>query len=331
MHYKLLGRTGVKVSTFCLGTMSFGDEADEVTSAAIYHRCREAGINIFDCANVYAGGRSETILGRLIHASRDEVLITSKAYFPIGDDINAGGASRRHITQSVEASLRRLGTDRIDIFFIHRFDDTAPLGQTLRALDDMARQGKILYLGASNFAAWQVEKGLGQSMLHGWLRFECIQPMCNLVKRQAEVELLPMAAAEGLSVFPYNPIGGGLLAGKYGLSSQPEAGRLVDNAMYKTRYGEAWMRQTAQDFIDLAKRHGYHPAALAVAWVCSHPAVTAPIVGARTLEQLEGSLKAADIEMTEDLRQEISSLAPEPPLPTDRNEERALSSYAVRS
>ena len=196
MQYKLLGKTGVSVSTLCFGTMSFGGDADEPTSAALFNRCREAGINFFDCANGYAGGRSEEIFGRLIAPCRDEVVITSKVYFPTGRISTPRGASRRHIRAAVEASLKRLNTDYLDIYFIHHFDDATPMEETLRALDDLVRAGKILYPAASNFAAWQVAKALGVSAKQGWARFECIQPMYNLTKRQAEVELLPMAQSE---------------------------------------------------------------------------------------------------------------------------------------
>ena len=330
MRYKSLGQTGVKVSELCLGTMTFGDQSDEQVSAEVYQRCREAGINFFDCADVYAGGRSEEILGLLAREHRDEVILTSKAYFATGKDVNASGSSRRHLMQSVETSLKRLGTDRIDLFYLHRFDETTPLEETLRALDDLVHQGKVLYLGASNFASWQVAKGLGISRTQGWARFDCIQPMYNLVKRQAEVELLPMAASEGLGVFPYSPMGGGLLSGKYGVDDKPETGRLVENKMYATRYGDPGVFQTAQDFTALAKKYGHHPAALAVAWVASHPAVTAPIIGARSLEQLETTLGALEIELSEELRSEISALSPEPPPATDRNEERTRTNYGVR-
>lgn len=330
MEYKFLGNTGVQVSGLCFGTMSFGGDADEATSAALFRRCRQAGVNFFDCANVYQGGRSEGILGQLIADCRDEVIITSKVYFPVGDDVNARGASRRHIMAAVEGSLRKLDTDYIDIYFIHRFDDCTPISETLRALDDLVRQGKILYPAASNFAAWQVAKALGTSAREGWARFECLQPMYNLVKRQAEVEILPMALSENLAVIPYSPLGGGLLTGKYGRSRRPESGRLVENQIYQTRYGADWIYDVAERFSDFARERGYEPAALAVAWVASHPAVTAPIIGARNLEQLESSLKAAEVEMTPELRQEISALAPEPPPATDRSEERTPFNFGVR-
>ncbi len=310
--------------------MSFGDIADEEMSAAMFQRCRDVGINFFDCADVYAGGRSEEILGQLIADCRDEVVITNKAYFPTGEDANARGASRYHLVRAVEASLHRLKTDRIDVYFIHHFDDYTQLEGTLRALDDLVRQGKILYPAASNFAAWQVEKALGLAAQAGWAAFEVIQPMYNLVKRQAEVEILPMAQAEGLGVIPYSPLGGGLLTGKYGPETRPERGRLVENKMYQVRYGAEWVYEVAADFTQFAVERGYNPVSLAVAWVGSHPAVTAPIIGARNVEQLEGSLGALEIEMTPGLRAEITALAPNPPPATDRNEERTQHHYGSR-
>jgi aryl-alcohol dehydrogenase-like predicted oxidoreductase len=323
MEYRLLGKTGVKVSSLCFGVMSFGGDADEKTSEAMFNRCREAGINFFDCANTYAGGRSEEILGRLIASCREEVVITSKVYGETGPDINARGTSRRNIRNAIEASLRRLNTDYIDIYFLHHFDPETPIEESLRALDDLVRDGKILYPAASNFAAWQIAKALGISAKEGWARFECIQPMYNLVKRQAEVELLPMAQSEQLGVITYSPLGGGLLSGKYSTKNRPASGRLVENQMYQTRYGEPSYYEIAERFTDFAREHGVEPASLAVAWVASHPGVTAPIIGARNLDQLEGSLKALDIKMTPELRAEVSALSPEPPLATDRTEERA--------
>ncbi|HEY3230043.1 MAG TPA: aldo/keto reductase [Roseiflexaceae bacterium] len=323
MQYKRLGNTGINVSALCFGVMSFGGDADEQTSAAMFHRCRDVGINFFDCANVYAQGRSEEILGRLIAPCRDEVIITSKVFGATGPDINARGASRRHIRSAVEASLKRLNTDYIDIYFLHQFDPATSLEETLHALDDLVRAGKILYPAASNYAAWQVAKALGISAKEGWSHFECIQPMYNLVKRQAEVELLPMAQSEQLGVITYSPLGGGLLTGKYGATRRPDSGRLVENQIYQTRYGGALYYDVAERYTHFARERGLEPASLAVAWVASHPAVTAPIIGARNLDQLEGSLKALDITMTPELRAEISALSPEPPLATDRTEERA--------
>jgi aryl-alcohol dehydrogenase-like predicted oxidoreductase len=330
MTYKFLGKTGVKVSSVAYGTMSFGGDADEAMSKALFKACRDAGVNVFDCADMYAKGRSEEILGGLIKDCREEVLVTSKVYFPAGPDVNAMGASRRRVMYAVEASLRRLGTDRIDIYYIHRFDDRTPLEETLRAFDDLVRQGKVVYTGASNFAAWQVEKGLGISARTGLAAFACLQPMYNLVKRQAEAEILPMAEAEGLGVFPYGPLGGGLLSGKYGVSRRPAAGRLIENKIYGTRYADALNYEVADRFNDFARGRGYDPAALAVAWAAAHPAVTAPIVGARNTGQLAPLLESVKIPMTAELRAEISALAPEPAPATDRSEERTGTNFGVR-
>jgi aryl-alcohol dehydrogenase-like predicted oxidoreductase len=321
MNYKDLGTTGIKVSSLCMGTMTFGNEADEKTSESLFNRCREVGINFFDCADVYAGGKSEEILGKLIHGIRDEVVITTKLYGKVGEDVNASGASRYHIRQAIDSSLNRLQTDHVDVYFVHHFPKEIPLEIVLRNLDDLVRQGKILHIGASNFAAWQFEKALGISLRNGLNRVDVIQPMYNLVKRQAEVEILPMALENNLGVVTYSPLGGGLLTGKY-LDDEKKEGRIATNPMYQARYGEKDNFETAARFVEFARVNGYDPSALAVAWVASHPAVTAPIIGARNLEQLEGSLKSLEIEMTPDLRQSISALSPEPPLATDREDER---------
>jgi len=323
MEYRTLGQTGVKVSQLCFGTMSFGGVADERASAAMFHRCREAGINFFDCANVYAAGRSEEILGKLVADCRHEIVLTSKVGFSMGEDVNAKGLSRRHIAQSVEASLKRLRTDRLDLYFVHTFDPDTPIEETLRALDDLVHQGKILYTGVSNWAAWQIATALGISAGEGLARFACIQPMYNLVKRQAEVEIFPLAQAEGLGVATYSPRGGGLLTGKYGVTERPKQGRLMENEMYQKRYGDPSNFEIAERFTAYAKEHGLHPATLAVAWVMSHPAVTAPIIGARDVEQLEASLAALEVAMTPQWRDEISALSFEPPSATDRSEEKA--------
>jgi aryl-alcohol dehydrogenase-like predicted oxidoreductase len=328
MEYRTLGRTGIQVSSLCFGTMSFGGDANEETSAAMFHRCREAGINFYDSANVYSAGASEEILGRLIAGCRDELVITSKVGFPMGEDPNARGLSRRHITRAVEGSLRRLGTDRLDLYFVHTFDPSTPIEVTLRALDDLARQGKILHPGVSNWAAWQISKALGISARETLARFECIQPMYNLVKRQAEVEILPLAAAEEIGVISYSPLGAGLLTGKYTTSAKPETGRLVQNEMYTKRYAPPEYYEVAERFAQHAREKGLHPATLAIAWVGSHPALTAPIIGARNVEQLEASLAALDVDMTPEWRAEISALSIEPPPATDRLEVQSGIQYA---
>ncbi|MBT3556662.1 MAG: aldo/keto reductase [Rhodospirillales bacterium] len=322
MKYNLLGNTGVQVSQLCMGTMSFGGDADKSESAKMYAACRAKGINFFDCANVYNRGESEKVLGDLIAKDRDELVVTSKCYFKMGDDINAQGGNRRHILKSVEDSLKRLKTDHLDVLFMHQWDDDTPLEETLRALEQLVSQGKVHYLGASNYAAWQIARGLGISARNGWNRFDVLQPMYNVVKRQVEVEILPLAEAENLGVITYSPVGGGLLSGKYAKGAKPAKGRIIDSESYAVRYGEDDVIQTAEKFTALAEAKGIHPVSLAVAWAAAHPAVTSPIIGARNLEQLGPSLEAVDIDMTADLRAEISGLGRMPPLPTDRLDEQ---------
>lgn len=323
MNYRTLGKTGVKVSQLCFGAMSFGDTADEATSAALFKRCRDVGINFFDCANVYAGGRSEEILGRLMATERDELVITTKVASGVGPGLNDRGLSRRHITMQVEKSLKRLNTDRIDIYFVHHFDADTPIPEVMRALDDLVQQGKILYPGVSNWAAWQIALSLGACAQEGLSRFECIQPMYSLAKRQAEVEILPLAQDQQMGVIPYSPLGGGLLTGKYSTQNRPDVGRLVDNPMYGKRYGDGMYYEIAERFTEYANQQGVHPATLAVAWVMAHPGVTAPIIGARNVAQLEASLAAVEIEMTAAQWAEMAALSYDPPVATDRAEEKA--------
>lgn len=320
MEYRTVGKTGIQVSNLCFGTMSFGGNADEETSKAMYKRCREAGINFFDTADVYNGGRSEEILGECIKHERENIVLTTKVFWNTTTDVNAKGLSRKHMMQGVEASLRRLKTDYIDFYFVHDFDENTPVEETLRTLDDLQRQGKILYPAVSNWAAWQITKALGISAKEQLARFELIQPMYNLVKRQAEVEILPMAKSEQIGVITYSPVGAGLLTGKYGVNKRPEQGRLVDDARYGDRYSANEDFIAAEQFTQYAKEHDVKPATLAVAWVRANPAVTAPIIGARNLEQLEDSLTAADFKLTHEMYSEISSLSKTPAPATDRTE-----------
>ncbi|MCW2654404.1 MAG: hypothetical protein QOE41_2399 [Mycobacterium sp.] len=320
MDYVTVGSTGVQVSRLCFGTMSFGTEADEHTSAQMFHRCRDVGLNFFDTADVYGQGRSEEILGGLISECRDEVVITSKVFFPTGPDVNAQGLSRRHIVRAVDASLKRLGTDWIDFYFAHAFDERTSIEETVDAFEHLQQQGKILYPAVSNWAAWQITKSLGLCEREGLARFELIQPMYNLVKRQAEVEILPLAQSERMGVITYSPLGGGLLTGKYGTAKRPDSGRLVENARYADRYGAETDFVVAERFTEFAQKIGVKPATLAVAWVMSHPAVTAPIIGARNLSQLDDSLAALDVKMSPELRDQITELSPSPAPATDRTE-----------
>ena len=321
MEYCFLGKTGIQVSSLCMGTMTFGREADKAAYKDIFNRCRDAGINFFDCANVYNEGRSESILGELISDCRNELVINSKFGSPMGNGYNTQGGSRRHLISSLEASLKRLNTEYIDIYLLHRFDEHTPLEETLRALDDVVAQGKVRYTGVSNFAAWQIAKALGISACNGWTSFDCLQPMYNLIKRQAEVEILPLARSEKLGVITYNPLGGGILSGKYSTDRQAGSARLADDDMYQKRYGEDWMSDTTRRFIRFAEKHGYHPVSLAVAWVSHHTAVTAPILGARNVDQLEDALRSMDIQLSPKLYADICRLTPTPPSATDRSEE----------
>lgn len=330
MEYRFLGKTGVRISQLALGTMSFGGDADDATSAALFARAREAGINFFDCADVYAKGRSEEILGKLISDCRDELVISTKAYFPTGTDPNARGSSRFHLVRAVEASLKRLATDRIDLFFLHRFDEMTAVDETLSALETLIQQGKILYPAVSNFSAWQTAKTLAVAELRGLSPIVASQPMYNLLKRQAEVEILPHAVSEGLAVVTYSPLAGGLLSGKYGVGRAPASGRVVENVMYKTRYGAASYFEIAESFTALAHDLGYHPATLAIAWVAAQAGVTAPLIGARSLEQLEPCLAAANLSLSAEVLARISALSPEPPPATDRNEEKSAHNYGSR-
>lgn len=329
MEQRFLGRTGMRVSRLSLGTMGFGGEVDEALAKQIFGRCRDAGINTFDCADVYQRGRSEELLGRLLKGCRDEVVLTTKAYFPTGRDGNARGSSRYHLVRAVEGSLRRLNTDRVDLFFLHRYDEATALDETLRAVELLVQQGKILYPAVSNFSAWQAAKSLGVQERLGWSPMVCTQPMYNLAKRQAEVEILPHALAEGIGVMTYSPLAGGLLSGKYGVDARPAKGRLVDNKMYEVRYSAPSNFEIAERFTALAAELGHHPASLAIAWAASHPAVTSALIGARSLEQLEPCLAAADIDMGP-LRDAVSELSPAPAPSTDRNEETSKHNFGRR-
>ena len=321
MQYKKMGNTGLMVSPLSLGTMTFGDGADDKMSQDIYAMSRERGINCFDCADVYAKGSSERILGKLTKHERDKVVISTKAYYPTGDDINARGLSRYHLTRALESSLKRLDTDYIDIYYLHCFDENTPLQESLATLDNFIQQGKILYVGLSNFAAWQVMKAIEVAKQFNHVSIACIQPMYNLLKRQCESEILPMAQSEGLGVFTYSPLGGGYLTGKY-LAKTPTIGRLNESEMYQKRYIEQNNINTVKSFSEFAQQNNYNPASLAIAWAASHPTVTAPLIGARNIEQLKPAQDSLDLQITPELRQQLCEFSCTPAMPTDRTEER---------
>lgn len=299
----------------CMGTMTFGRESDPAAARALFKRCRERGIHFFDCANAYAGGDSERILGELIADCRDEVVITSK----VGMGPN-GGLAPDTIRQSIDDSLERLATDYVDIYFCHRFDDDVPMADSLGTMAELVDGGKVRAIGVSNWAAWQVARGIGLAEARGIAPIRFLQPMYNLVKRTAEIELLPMALAEGVGVIPYNPLGGGLLTGKYTDGTASEEARLKRQENYGKRYLADDYLEVARRFVAFAREQGYHPVTLAIAWVMKNPAVTAPILGARNLEQLEPALGALELAVGDDLYGEICALTPRVPPATDRTE-----------
>ncbi|MEM6618259.1 MAG: aldo/keto reductase [Pseudomonadota bacterium] len=308
----IIARDGTPLGNFAFGTMQFGDGSDEAESAACFEACREAGITAFDCAWVYTNGRAEEILGRISKADRESLILTTKGAY-------VGGASPANLEAQLADSLRRLGTDYVDIYFLHRFDDDTPLEDTFATLAAWQRDGRIRHIGVSNYAAWQVMKAQAVAAALG-TRIDVIQPMYNLVKRQAEVELFPMCLAEGIATTPYSPLGGGLLTGKY-VGDGAGGGRLSHDDRYATRYGTDWMHAAAQGLTALAADAGAHPATLAVAWAGAHPGVTAPLLSARTVAQLRPSLAAMTHMLDPDLKARLDALAPTPAPATDRTEE----------
>ncbi len=306
MDNRFLGKTGLKVSELCLGAMTFGREADEATSHAMLDRFIEAGGNFIDTANVYAGGESEKALGRWLKGKRrDDVVIATKVRFPMGQGVNDIGLSRKHILASVEASLNRLGTDYIDLYQVHCWDAVTPLVETLSTLDGLVRSGKVRYVGASNFSGWQLQKAIDLSLAHGWELFRCLQPLYNLLDRDVEWELIPVCQNEGLGVIPWSPLRGGWLSGKFhrGMTAPPADTRIKQAT--EQGWSESWDTYNTEDtwrVIDaleaVAKESGKSMAQVALNWVVNRPGVTAPIVGARTLKQLEDNLGAVGWSLT---------------------------------
>ena len=312
MDYRQFGSTGLRVSPIVLGCMTFGRDIDEAASIPILHRALDAGINFFDTANVYGRGASEEITGRALKDVREQVVIASKFFGQMGDTPNARGASRYHILNSVEASLRRLQTDRIDLYQIHRFDPDTSLDETLRTLDDLVRAGKVRYIGCSNFAAWQIVKTLWISDAEHFVKFVSVQPRYSLVFREPETDLLPMCESEGLAVIPYSPLGGGFLTGKYKLGAPPPPDtRLATVTFYQDIYAREKNFRIVAALEKYAQTRGTPKELLALAWVMSHPAVTAPIVGTRTLAHLETALAALELRLSREERAAISKLADE--------------------
>lgn len=319
MKFRRLGRTGLKVSEVCLGTMTFANQCDEQASFAILDRAAAAGVNFIDTADCYpvpptpeTTGQSEAILGTWLRGKRDRFVVATKCRIRTGHDVNDEGLSRRHILRSVEASLRRLKTDFLDLYQSHSFDPDTPMEETLRAFDDLVRQGKVRYVGCSNHAAWQLALAVGLSERHGLARYDCVQPRYNLLHRDIEAELLPLCRDQGVGVIAYNPLAGGFLSGKYAtLEAIPPGTRFAlgkTGELYRERY---W--HTAQhEAVGVLKAHfdkkGTSLVTAAVAWVLAQPGVTSAIVGASRAEQLDASLAAIDLALDAEDR-EVCHLA----------------------
>ncbi|MCU1457985.1 MAG: putative oxidoreductase (related to aryl-alcohol dehydrogenase) [Actinomycetia bacterium] len=309
MELRPFGRTGVKVSELCLGTMTFGNEADEATSKAMVDRFLDAGGNFVDTADVYSHGLSEEITGRALKGRRDEVILATKVRFRMGPGPNDIGLSRKHIEIGIEASLRRLGTDYVDLYQVHCWDPRTPLEESLSTLNDLVREGKVRYIGCSNFAAWQLAKALGISALREWEPFVSLQPEYSLITRDIERELLPLCLDAGLAVLPWSPLAGGILTGKYTrdapLESGTRGGDTENEITFTYRLDDrAW--KVVEAVVEVAEKAGKTPAQVALNWVLHRPGVTAPIIGARNLEQLNANIDATGWELDPELGKSLT-------------------------
>jgi aryl-alcohol dehydrogenase-like predicted oxidoreductase len=305
MEYRRLGRTGLRVSALCLGAWKFGTKPGEAESREIIARALDAGINFVDTANVYGKGMSEEIVGKAIGPVRDRVVLATKVRGRMHDDTNGEGLSRFAILRECEESLRRLGTEYIDLYQVHWFDPATPLAETLEALNDLVRQGKVRYLGCSNFAAWQLCKALWISDVRGWARFDSVQPYYNAVGRDVEKELVPLCEAEGVGIIPYSPLAGGFLTGKYRRGeAAPEGSRYAEGGNLAGLATEASFG-TLERLEAVGKRHGKSVGQAALAWLLRKPVVSAAIIGASSVVQLQENLGAADWRLTEEEVQEV--------------------------
>jgi len=304
MDYRKVGRTGLKVSPVCLGTMTFGDQVSEADATAMMHAAMEAGVNFIDTANMYAKGRSEEIVGKALKGRRDNVVLATKVGSEGNDRPNEHGLSRKHIMRAVETSLRRLDTDYIDIYYIHRPDYATPIEETLRTLDNLVRDGKVRYLGCSNMRAWQICKALWTSDALNLERCEVLQTPYNILTRDIEYEVLPLCAAEGIGVTTYNPLAGGLLTGKHDPNNPPAPGtRFTSDAlgkMYTDRYWNASSFEAVESFRALASKGGRDMAQMALAFILAKPAVTSVVIGATSMKHVQHNIAALDIALTEE-------------------------------
>ncbi|MCO1653680.1 aldo/keto reductase [Pseudonocardia humida] len=321
MEYRQLGRSGLRVSTITLGTMGFGgtgfaevvgkiDVADARRQIAL---ARDAGVNLIDTADVYSSGLSEEILGQALGADRDEVLVATKVRMPMGAGPNDAGLSRHHVIRAAEASLRRLGTDHIDLYQVHEWDGQTPLEETLDALDALVRSGKVRYIGASNYAAWQLMKALGVAERTGTARFASQQIYYSLQARDAEDELVPLSIDQGLGILVWSPIAGGLLSGKYRRGAQaPEGSRHLTDWDEPPVHDEDKLYDTIEELVAIGEARGVSAARVALAYLIAKPAVTSVIVGARTEEQLADNLAAAELALTDDEVARLDAVSAQP-------------------
>jgi aryl-alcohol dehydrogenase-like predicted oxidoreductase len=304
MQYRQLGRSGLRVSAISLGTMTFGGaggfanvgHTDVDEASRILDRCVEAGVNLIDTADVYSGGASEEIVGQIVNGRRDDLLLATKCRFPNETGANGAGSSRHHIVRSLDASLRRLGTDYIDLYQLHGWDGQTPLEETVSVLDDMVRAGKVRYVGCSNYSAWHLMKALGVADRRGLERFASHQIYWSLVGRDAEVELVPAAIDQGLGVLVWSPLAGGLLTGKYRRDIKPSGGsRQLTDWNEPPIYDEAKLYDVVDAVVAVADAHGAQPAQVSLAWLLTKPVVSSVIVGARDAQQISQTLGAADL------------------------------------
>jgi aryl-alcohol dehydrogenase-like predicted oxidoreductase len=309
MRYRQLGASGLRVSVLTMGTMTFGGTGRfaSVGSTGVEEArrqvdlCLDAGVNLIDTADVYSGGLSEEVLGEVLEGRRDRVLVATKARMPMGEGPNDAGLSRHHLVRECEASLRRLRTDHIDLYQVHEWDGQTPLTETLEALDDLVRAGKVRYVGCSNYAGWQLMKALGISERRGLTRFSSQQIHYTLQAREAEYELVPISIDQGVGLLVWSPLAGGLLSGKYRRGQQgPEESRLLSGWDEPPVRDQDKLYDIVEVLVEVAKDRGSSPAQVALAWLLERPAVTSVIVGARTTEQLTDNLGAADLTLTAD-------------------------------
>lgn len=311
MNYRRLGNSGLKVSRMGLGTNAFGKRADQATSARILDHALDHGINFIDTANIYAGSESERIIGEALAGKRHQVVLATKAGLVKGQGPNERGSSRYHLQQELESSLKRLKTDYVDLYQIHTFDPDTPLEETLRTLDDMVSSGKVRYIGASNYAAWEIMKALGISERRGYARYVSTQTSYSLADRTPELELVPLCLDQGVGIIPYFPLAGGILTGKYSDGDTTPSGSRADTDPNFRRFLEDHNLKLGQQVSHLAAEHGYSPSALSLAWLMNRPAVSTVIVGATKTEQLDDNLESLDIVLDEEVSSRLDEISSE--------------------